>query len=59
MIGKGRNVLLTSYKEITNDNVIGIVRDAMQLYKENVKDCEFLLDYASGIQPLSASKIKK
>ena len=59
MLGKGRNVLLTSYKEINDENVIKVVKDAMTLYKQNVSDCEFLLNYASGAQPLQRKQDKK
>ena len=59
MIGKGRNILLTSYKEINDENVINVVRDAMVLYRQNVDDCEYLLNYASGEQPLIRKQAKK
>ena len=59
MIGKGRNVLLTSYKEITSGNVIKVVQDAFKLYRENANDCEFLLKYAAGEQPLQRKEEKK
>ena len=59
MIGKGRNVLLTSYKEINSENVINVVRDAMQLHRDNAEDCEFLLNFASGEQPLIRKEDKK
>ena len=59
MIGKGRNTILTSYKEITADNVIEVVTEAMKLYRENANDCQFLIDYASGEQPLQRKEEKK
>lgn len=59
MIGKGRNILLTSYKEINDENVIKVVQDAMFLYKKNAEDCEFLLNYASGDQPITRKEDKK
>ena len=59
MIGKGRNVILTSYKEINASNVIEVVKDAMILYRENADDCQFLLDYAAGDQPLQRKEPKK
>ena len=59
MIGKGRSVLLTSYKEINDENVIKVVQDAMKLYKKNAEECEFLLNYASGNQPLIRKSEKK
>lgn len=59
MIGKGRNVLLTSYKEINDENVIQVVQDAMKAYRQNADDCEELLNYASGDQPLIRKSEKK
>lgn len=59
MIGKGRNIIYTSYKEITAKNVIEVVTDAMRLYRENSDDCQFLLDYASGDQPIKRKEPKK
>lgn len=59
MIGKGRNVILTSYKEITEANVVEVITDAMRLFRENADDCQFLLDYASGEQPLIRKEEKK
>ncbi len=59
MIGKGRSILLTSYKEINAGNVIKVVQDAFKLYRENANDCEFLLNYASGEQPLQRKEEKK
>ena len=59
MLGKGRNVIFTSYKEITAENVIGVVTDAMQLYRQNADECQYLLDYASGDQPIQRKEEKK
>ena len=59
MIGKGRSVLLTSYKEINDSNVIKVVQDAFKEARQNSEDCEFLLNYASGEQPLKRSSDKK
>ena len=59
MLGKGRNIIYTSYKEITAANVIEVVKDAMKLYRKNEEDCQFLLDYASGDQPLQRKEPKK
>ena len=59
MIGKGRKVLFTPYKEINDTNVIQVVQDAMKAYRENADDCEFLLNYALGEQPLKRTSEKK
>ena len=59
MLGKGRSILLTSYKEINAENVIKVVQDAFKLYRENANDCEFLLNYASGDQPIQRKEDKK
>lgn len=50
---------LFSYKEINAENVIEVVKDAMDLYRENANDCEFLLNYASGEQPIKRKSEKK
>ena len=59
MIGKGRNQIFTAYKKITAENVIEVVTDAMKLYREDARDCQFLLDYASGEQPIQRAEPKK
>jgi hypothetical protein len=59
MIGKGRNILLTPYKEINADNVIEVVTDAMTYYRQNADECQYLLDYAAGDQPLQRAEEKK
>ena len=59
MVGKGRSVLLTSYKEINASNVIKVIQDAFKLYRENAADCEFLLNYAAGEQPLQRTSEKR
>lgn len=59
MIGKGRNVILTSYKEINAENIVTVIQQAMNVYRENADDCQFLLDFASGQQPLKRKEEKK
>ena len=59
MIGKGRNVILTSYKEINAENIVTVIQQAMEIYRENADDCQFLLDFASGQQPLKRKEEKK
>lgn len=59
MIGKGRKVLYTPEREINAENVIRVVTDAMSLYRDNADDCEFLLNYAAGEQPLKRTSDKK
>ena len=59
MIGKGRNIILTPYKEINADNVINVVTDAMTYYRQNADECQYLLDYATGDQPLQRAEEKK
>ena len=59
MIGKGREIIYTPYKEINASNVIEVVVEAMKIFQKNSDDCQFLLDYASGDQPLQRKSEKK
>lgn len=59
MIGKGRLTLQTPVKAITKDNVISVIQSVMAKFRENASDCQFLIDYKSGIQPLVRKSEKK
>lgn len=59
MIGKGRHTLQTPVKAITKDNVIPVIQSVMAKFRENADDCQFLIDYKSGIQPLVRKSAKK
>lgn len=59
MIGKGRHTLQTPVKAITKDNVITVIQSVMAKFRENAGDCQFLLDYKAGLQPLVRKSDKK
>lgn len=52
----GRIVIYTDAKEITSDNVIPILRDAILEHDINSSRIQYLLDYDAGIQPLQREK---
>ena len=54
----GRNIITTTYKEVTRDNVIEIIQKAMPFFTRNAKDCDFLLNYRAGVQPLQRTEDK-
>lgn len=59
MIGKGRHTLQTPVKAITKDNVTTVIQSVMAKFRENAGDCQFLLDYKAGTQPLVRKSDKK
>ena len=59
MRGFGRDILTTSYKEVTSENVIPIIQAAMPIFQQNAMDCDFLLRYDAGNQPLQRENEKK
>ena len=48
----GRIVIYTGVKEITSENVISVLRDAILEHDQNSSRIQFLLDYDAGIQPI-------
>ena len=56
MIGKGRKKIYTDAPVITSQNVIKVLRDAIQVHTEVANDCETLINFVSGIQPLQRTK---
>ena len=52
----GRIVLYTSEPEITKENVIYVLRDAMIEHRQNAQDIQYLMNYDAGIQPLIREK---
>ncbi|MBO4541956.1 MAG: phage portal protein [Bacteroidales bacterium] len=59
MLGKGRNIITTTYREVTMDNVIKIIQQAMPFFRQNAADCDFLMNYDAGEQPLVRENEKK
>lgn len=56
MLGKGRKKIYTDVPEITELNVIKVLRDAITVHNEVACDCEALINFVSGIQPLQRVK---
>lgn len=59
MIGQGRKQIYTPYKFIDDSNVIQVVQSALATFRENATDCQFLLDYKDGLQPLKRDDCPK
>lgn len=56
MLGKGRKKIYTDVPEVTERNVIQVLRDAITVHNEIVSDCEGLINFVSGVQPLQRIK---
>lgn len=56
MLGKGRKKIYTDAAEITTQNVIQVLRTAIADHTEIASDCESLINFVSGIQPLQRVK---
>ena len=56
---RGRRELYTDEPEITSENVIRVLQEAVIPFSENVSEIQFLLDYDAGIQPLRRNGKKK
>ena len=52
----GRKIIYTDFDEVTEKNVVRILRDAMIVHRQNAQKCEFLLNYEAGEQPLTREK---
>ena len=48
----GRKQIYTDVMQITKDNVVKVLRDALVIHEQNRSDIKFLLDYERGIQPI-------
>lgn len=56
MLGKGREKIYTDVPEITELNVINVLRDAITKHNVIASDCTRLINFVSGIQPLQRVK---
>lgn len=52
----GRKVIYTDAAEITVDNVLEELEKAIVIHDENAADCNYLINYEAGIQPLTRTK---
>lgn len=53
---RGRKKIYTDVPEITFENVIEVIRDAMPIHTDNASRIKFLLEYDAGRQPLVREK---
>lgn len=58
MNNRGRKRIYTNVKEITYDNIISVVQRAIGIHYLNASDCQYLLKYEKGEQPLQRKKIR-
>lgn len=52
----GRRKIYTNVKNITEKNIIDVLKKAYSIHRQNVYDMQFLIDYERGIQPLKRPK---
>lgn len=52
----GRNEIFTDVEEVNKENVVEIVRKAMELHEANAAKMDFLLNYEAGKQPIAREK---
>ena len=55
----GRKVILTHYPVIDRSNILDVIQSAMVTFRENAADCQFLIDYEKGVQPLQRKTPKQ
>ena len=53
----GRQVVYTTENEINESNIIDVVRQGALDYLATVSQCNFLLNYEAGVQPLQRVKV--
>jgi SPP1 family phage portal protein len=58
-MNKGRKVIYTDEPVITRENIIPILQKAMPVFTQIASECEFLLRYEAGEQPLQRKKPKQ
>ena len=55
----GRKELYTSESQITRENILRVLQEVYPYFSENATDCQFLIQFESGIQPLQRKEPKK
>lgn len=55
-LSHGRKTLYTDVLEVTNANIIDVIRKVQNDFDINVKDINYLLDYEKGYQPIIREK---
>ena len=53
----GRRRIYTDVSEITSDNVISVLQEAIQIHEQNRTEIAYLLNYEKGLQPLKRKKL--
>lgn len=56
MLLLGRQKIFTDVKEITADNIIGVLKKAYAKHQKNAAEIQFLFNYEKGLQPLVRQK---
>ena len=52
----GRRRIYTDVSEITEDNIIQVLQEAVMVHNQNAEAIAYLLRYEKGIQPLKRDK---
>lgn len=52
----GRRTLFTDVEEITSENIIKVLRQAVLEHSSNADDCTELLNFEKGVQPITRTK---
>ena len=52
----GRHRIYTDESEITRENVVQVLQDALQIHEKNREEISYLLNYEKGVQPLKREK---
>lgn len=52
----GRQIIWCDELEVTRDNIIEVLQDAIRTHQANAADCQELLDFEAGIQPMGRKK---
>ena len=55
----GRKVILTHYPVVDRSNVLDVIQNALPIFRENADDCQYLIDYEKGVQPLKRKTPKQ
>lgn len=54
----GRSIIWTDVPEITDENIIDVLRKAIPVHTKNASEIKFLIDYEKGYQPLQRKEAK-
>lgn len=54
----GRKELYTSEKAVTHENVLKVLQEVYPYFTQNAADCQYLIKFESGIQPLQRKEPK-